>query len=221
MSATGFELTPRASFMGTLPLVQSEQPLDAPGRAQSELEVSSARLRLLLDLTNSMVATGDLNDVLREVTIGARRVMRSDFAMLALLDSEGGRLHVNAFDLPDATMLDQEALDSLAEALGGRVFPSGKPWTGNSNELAQTGMQADPQWVMFQSCCALPLVTRDGILGILALSKREEIDYSQDELDFLMQVSSQVAIAVERSLVQSELQKAQGKCWRGEDSPRR
>jgi len=207
MSVAGFGLTPQA-FMSRLPQVQLEQPLET-SRRESELDVTNARLRLLLDLTKSMVATVELNDVLRKVTVGARRVMRSDAAVVALLDSETGRLHASAFDFSEGTMLDDEAVNSSVEILGARVFSTGKPWAGHAGDLVQIGVEADPKWAAaaFRNSCVLPLATRDQVLGILALSKREGIDYTQDELDFLMQVSSQVAIAVENALVHGELRK--------------
>jgi formate hydrogenlyase transcriptional activator len=61
---------------------------------------------LLFDPTNSVVANLERDDLLREVTVGATRVIRSDFAMAGLLDSESGRLQIKAFDLPDNIMLD-------------------------------------------------------------------------------------------------------------------
>src|SRR5271169_4036705 len=207
MSVAGFGLTPQA-FMSPLPQVQLEQPLET-SRRDSELDVTNARLRLLLDLTKSMVATVELNDVLRKVTVGARRVMRSDVAVVALLDSETGRLHVSAFDFSDGTMLDDEAVNSSVEILGARVFSTGKPWAGHAGDLVQIGVEADPKLAAagFRNSCVLPLATRDQVLGILALSKREKTGYTQDEVDFLMQVSSQVAIAVENALVHGEVRK--------------
>lgn len=208
MSVAGYALTtPRVPFISPLPHMQSETPLET-SRRESELEVKSARLGLLLDLTKRMVADVELNDVLREVTIGARRVSRSDVAVVALLDSETGRPRVNAFDFSDDTMLDDEAVNSLGQALGAHVFSTGKPWAG-SVEFAQMGVNSDPKLAAadFRNNCVLPLVSRDQVLGILALSKREGTGYTQDELDFLMQVSSQVAIAVEDARIHGELRK--------------
>ena len=45
------------------------------------------------------------------------------------------------------------------------------------------------------------------MLGILALGKHEDTPYTRDEIDFLVQVSSQVAVAIENALVYRELRK--------------
>lgn len=181
--------------------------LERSRRTQSELDVQSARLKLLIDLTNSVVANLDLNDLLREVTVGARRVIRSDFAVVGLLDPESGRLQVNAFDLQDDIMIDSEAVDSLAAAIEARAFTSGKSWSGRTEDLPMD--EDDPRWASagFKNTCILPLAGRDQVLGILAMSKREDTTYTEDEVDFLTQLSSQVAIAVEKALVYGELRK--------------
>jgi formate hydrogenlyase transcriptional activator len=158
-----------------------------------------------------MVAHVELNDLLRDMTIGARRLMQSDFVSLALLDSQSGQLRVNASEFADDTMLDAEAVNSFVETLAAHVFSTGKPWTGISAGLVvDLDLNDDLKWAAegFKSgCCIVPLVIRDRVLGILALGKCEKIAYTQDEIDFLTQVSGQMALAVESSLVHGELRK--------------
>ncbi len=158
-------------------------------RDQSELEVQSARLKLLGDLSNGVMANLHANELLREVTEGIRRVIPSDFALVGLLEFESGEVCVNACDMAEETMLAKEAVDSLGEMFGARVFSTGKPWIGNSEEFDQA------------------LAGRDRILGVLALGKHEDIAYTKDEIDFLLQVSSQAAVAIENALVYGELRK--------------
>jgi len=178
-------------------------------RNQSELEVQSARLKLLGDLSNGVMANLHASELLREVTAGIRRVIPSDFALVGLLESESGRVCVNACDMAEDSMLAIEAVDSLAEMFGARIFSTGKPWIGNSEEFDQVDAEVDPQCAVagFRNSCVVPLPGRDRMLGILVLGKHEDTAYTRDEVDFLVQVSSQVAVAVENSLVYGELRK--------------
>jgi transcriptional regulator with GAF, ATPase, and Fis domain len=215
MSVAEFGPRSQTTFMSALPQMRLEPRAGRHEASwhslQSALDLKSARLKLLLDITNSMVAHVEVNDLLREVTIGARRLMQSDFAILALLDSQSGLLRINASEFADDTVLDAEAVNSFVETLAAHVFSTGKPWTGISAGLiVGLDLNDDLKWaaVGFKSgCCILPLVIRDRVLGILALGKRERIAYTQDEIDFLTQVSGQMAIAVENSLVHGELRK--------------
>ncbi len=186
--------------------VANAMSLEKSRRTQSELDTKSAQLKLLLDLTNRVCANLEINDLLREVTMGARRVIRSDFAMMGLLDAENGRLQLSAFDLGGDSVLDQEAANSLAELLGAHVFSTATPWAGKAEEavpIAGNLLHA----AGFKNCCILPLISRDQVLGILAMGKIENTAYTSDEVDFLTQVSSQVAIAIEKALVYGELRK--------------
>ncbi len=182
--------------------------LERSRRTQSELDVKSARLRLLHDLTQKAVANLPFNELLQEVTAGARRVIPSDFALVGLVDPESGRTQVSAFDLPDNSMLDKVAVESLGEMLGARVFATGKPWAGKAEGLAPLH-ECDPKWASagLKQSCVLPLVGRDQLFGILAMGKLADNAYTRDEIDFLMQVSSQVAIAIENALVHGELRR--------------
>jgi len=183
--------------------------LESSHHVQSELDVKTARLRLLLDLTNTMVGSAEFKDVLREAAIGTRRLMRSDFAILGILNSDNSRLDVKAFDLADDAGCEGEAVDSLEEILDSFFCSTGKSWAGKATDFAQIYEKADPKWTAagFKHSCVLPLVSRDQVRGVLALGKREGTTYTQDELDFLKQVSSQVAIAIENSLVRGEPRK--------------
>ncbi len=69
-------------------------------------------------------------------------------------------------------------------------------------------MHYDSEWASrFDNSCVLPLVSRDRIVGILALGKREETPFTTDETDFLTRVSSLLALAIENVLVSGELRK--------------
>jgi formate hydrogenlyase transcriptional activator len=183
--------------------------LERSQREQAELEFRSARLKLLRELTNSLASNHDLNDVLREVTDRVRPLMLSNFALLGLLDIDSGRVQVNAFDLPGDMPFDEEALDALAGALGAQVLDTGKPWTGTSGELARVDAMSTPLWATagFERVCVLPLLSRGQALGILAVGRPQGMPYKADEIDFLMQVSSQLAATIQSAVLLGELQK--------------
>ena len=168
--------------------------------AQSELCVMCERLNLLHELTNSLVANPNLDDLLTAVVAGARRVIQSDFAILGLVDPERGRRGLNAFDVHDETALDRKAVDSLVEMLTARVLSVGKLSAGEAEDLASRSAEGDQNWVVagFKRSCVLPLVSRDQPLGILVMGRRENTAYTQDEIEFMLFLSRQAAMAVER-----------------------
>jgi len=56
-----------------------------------------------------------------------------------------------------------------------------------------------------QSSCLLPLISRNRILGVLGLARQTEYAFRQEEVAFLAQVASQVAIAVENALAYGQI----------------
>src|SRR5229473_1457877 len=61
-------------------------------RASEELQSKNDRLQLLLDVTNQVVSTLELRDLLRAVSHDVRRVMQCDYAGLSLPDAENKQL---------------------------------------------------------------------------------------------------------------------------------
>lgn len=175
--------------------------------AQSELCVMCERLNLLHALTNSLVANPNLEDLLTAVVAGSRRVIQSDFAILGLVDPESGQLRLNAFDVCNETALDRKEVDSLVEMLTARVLSVGKLSAGEAEDLASRSAEGDQNWVVdgFKRSCVLPLISRDQLIGILVMGRRENTAYTKDEIEFMLFLSRQAAMAVERVGPRGEL----------------
>ena len=101
MSIAEFAITPKL-FVNALPRVpfdlyreRSEIMAGNEDRDTPELDVNRARLELLRDLTRS-ASSLPINDVSDQVTTTVRKVMRSDFAFLALLHDQARPAFVSA-----------------------------------------------------------------------------------------------------------------------------
>ena len=166
------------------------------------------RLKLILDVTNSVVSNLELRDVLRAVSASLRRVMRCDLAGVALPDEGSSSLRRFVLDFPESKgFMTEETLVSMDATIGGRVFQTGKPWTGNTADLTRLGLDNDP--AMAEGCkagCVLPLISRDRVLGILGMARLEENPFTPDEVELATQVAAQVAIAVENALAFGQIE---------------
>ncbi len=74
----------------TLAALRAVMSSDASSR--KDLTDGRDRLTLLLELTNSLVSKLELRDVVTEVMRAARRIMRSDSAVVALPDARSRHL---------------------------------------------------------------------------------------------------------------------------------
>ena len=174
-----------------------------------ELEQKNRRLTLLLDLNNAVASNLELRELLRAMSGSVREVMKCDGAGVALPDVETHQLRVYALDLPvsKAAMREGYAI-SLDDAIAPiRVFRTGKPEVVTCSPGDSTPQDIPDAAIAegVRSMCFLPLVSRGRILGILTLARREPPFFTQDEVDFLMQIANQLALAVENALAYREI----------------
>ncbi len=168
---------------------------------QQQLTRAHDRLHLLLEVNNSLVAHLDLRPLFQATAATLRRVMPCDDVGVALSDVESQQLRLYALDFPAGQgSLQEDMLIPIEGSASGRVFQTGKPlalsgraW--RDSEIYQVGAMEG-----FQSGCFLPLINRHRVLGVLQLARLQEQVFTQDDVDFLGQVASQVAIAVDNAL---------------------
>jgi formate hydrogenlyase transcriptional activator len=185
-----------------------KQSNDVLQTTQAELRSEKNRLKLLLDLNNSIVSNLELRDLLRVISASVRRVMRCDSVGVNLPDPETGELKLYALDFPRAKGFLREQMLRPPDSLPGRVFSTGQPLTFNLPDTLLPNPEADLHLLEgedLQSGCWLPLISRDRVLGVLGLSRLDATPFSPEDVLFLMQVASQVAIAAENALAYGQI----------------
>ena len=166
------------------------------------------QLKLTLDLTNQVVSNLELHDLLHAASGSVRRVMQCDAAAVMLVDSGGTHLRVHALDFPESRGIFTEGvLVPIEGSTPGDAFKSGKPVVVNRLDPAEMPphMYRKAVGEGLNSFCDLPLISKDKLLGILAVGKRTENAFDENEVAFLTQVANQVAIGVENALAYSEI----------------
>jgi formate hydrogenlyase transcriptional activator len=170
-----------------------------------ELARQNNRLTLLLDLNNALVSNLELRDLLRAMSANVRRVMECDGVGVALPDLESNELRLYAFDFPDN---DDIAHDPIASNLApASVFRTGRPQVINRID-PRAGNHDIPARALaagIKCVCYLPLASRGRTLGVLILGRLSENVFTQDEVDYLMQMANQLALAVENALAYREI----------------
>ena len=174
-----------------------------------ELARQNQRLSLLLDLNNAVVSNLELRDLLSAMSANVRRVMECDGVGVALPDLAATELRLYAFDFSGSTGIVPEELTvpldgTLAPA---RVFQTGNPEVLNRIDRRENNSDIPKQALAggVQCVCYLPLASRGRILGVLLLGRRNENVFTQEEVDFLMQMANQLALAVENALAYREI----------------
>ena len=181
-------------------------------RLREDVRHERDRLRLLLELTNSMTSKLDLRHLVESLSTNLLSVTRCDFCALLLPDADSGDLRVTTLYNPEPRgSLCDGTLIPIHGSICGKAFRTGK--TQHFDHFEDVRDDPDSfgnsvgrrfyQRVMAEgllSGCDLPLIGRNGVVGVLAALKRSERAFSNDDVAFLEQVAGQVAIAVENAL---------------------
>jgi formate hydrogenlyase transcriptional activator len=166
------------------------------------------QLKLILDLTNQIVSNLEFQDLLRAASASVRRVMRCDAAAVMLADAEAKHLRVHALDYPEGRGIFTEgSLVPIEGTMPGDAFRNGKPIVVNRLDPAEMPPEMYNKAMAegLNSFCDVPLISKSRLLGVLAVARREENAFDEDEVAFLIQVANQVAIAVENALSYREI----------------
>jgi len=192
-------------------------------RLEQELKHQRDRLRLLLDLNNRVVSNLDLRQLFQVSSTELRRIMECDFVGLALPESGGKQLRQHMFEYSQGQgSMYEGRLLPVEGSSSGVAFRNAKPFILQSAEQAredleicgEPGGEAFDHRVLaegFQSGCFLPLISRNHVLGVLQLTRQEEHAFDQQDVDFLSQIASQIAIAVDNALNYKQLTEARAR----------
>jgi formate hydrogenlyase transcriptional activator len=179
---------------------------------EEKLRYERDRLRLILEITNSMTSKLDLRRLVEALSTNLLSVTRCDFCALLLPDPDSGELRLITLYNPQAQgSLCDGTIIPIHGSVCGKAFRTGKTQHFDSFEevrhdpegLGNDAGRSFYQHVMDEglvSGCDLPLIGRGGVIGVLTALNRSERAFDQADIAFLEQVARQVAIAVENAL---------------------
>jgi formate hydrogenlyase transcriptional activator len=175
---------------------------------ERELQHERDRLRLLLELNNSVASHLDLRKVFGTISSELRRVFKCDFVGLALPETSGAYLRQHMIDFPESKgLLKEGALYPMAASCSGLAFRSGKPVLLNKLSEGDSIWSSDQVFYKrvseegpFRSGYFLPLIARDQTLGVLQLTSRDERSIAAHDVEFLGQVANQITITLKNAL---------------------
>src|ERR1700722_4669190 len=130
--------------------------------ATPELRSERDRLKLLLDMTTTLVSTLECRDLLRTVSASIRQVMHCDIVGVWMPDVERVHLRQLAMDFPASRgFAKEDALHPIEGSVIGAVFKAGKPVVLNlSSEQMADYVSTEVRAEGLESGCALPLISR-------------------------------------------------------------
>jgi formate hydrogenlyase transcriptional activator len=175
---------------------------------QRQLARERDRLRVLLEVNNATISKLDLHALLNAISASLRRVIHHEYTSLALFEPATNQMRVLAIDFPQGKGLIREEMTvPLDGSMAGKAFRVRQPLVldraamEDFDSLASRLMCAEG----VRSVVCMPLITHDRALGTLSLASLRDAAFQQGDVDLLVQVAGQVAIAVENALAFQEI----------------
>ena len=165
------------------------------------------RLQLLLNLTNRITSNLEFRELLRSISANIREVMECDMVGVCLPDPSAGKNRVYALDFPQGKGLIREELFTAQSGASTGILETLKPTIViTSDPKAVPPEKYDVIMAEgLKAYCVIPLVNRGRALGVLAIGRTSEGSFTPDDVEFLTQVSGQIAIATENALAYQEI----------------
>jgi formate hydrogenlyase transcriptional activator len=202
---------PRAAELAFLERVASEFAVAVQSfLARQEAVRERDRLRTLFEITNALVSKLALEELFSAISAQLSSVIRHDFASLMLRHQAGG-LEMVALHFTGPQLFEKEEHDGPIDPEGmpsAEALATGKPVIIRDVDLDRYPSPRLRRFLElgYKSACSVPMVTGDAALGTLEIARTTGEPWTEDDVEFLVQVANQIAIAVENALSYRQLQ---------------
>jgi formate hydrogenlyase transcriptional activator len=166
------------------------------------------RLQMLFDLTNALVSKLSPDELFSALSEQLQKIVVFDIAAFTLLDNKSGELLIRGIHFDRDLGLEITRTAARPEGLpAAEALSTGNPVVMDTIDLQRFPSPLYKRWADagFRSSCSIPLTTRNSTMGTLELGRRSNKRFSDEDVELLVQVARQIAIALENSLAYREL----------------
>jgi len=188
-------------------VLESEIAASEAARYRQQLEKERDRLGLLLEINNQIIMKKDLNELFQSASQTIRKHFGNDCTGFWLRDGESHQYDCAVLEFPTrkGSQEDNPVLtpaDADLERMEDRI-----PRIWNEEEIE--GVSAPALRALksesIKSLITAPLVTAQGVVGMMALGSHQPHYFSQADLDLLLQVENQMALALDNAIAYGRL----------------
>ena len=193
--------------------MDNTRPLPQTGdlrRSFTLLRRTADRLQRILEISQILTSTYDLDELLQIILAAATELTRTETASILLLDESSAELRFAAStgSYRDKLMTMRVPVDG---SLAGTILRSGEPMVFENVQQDPRHFDAIDKQIAFESRSMLgvPLLMRNRSVGVLeAWNKLDSSPFSEEDGQVLMTLAAQAAVAIENARLVTALQKA-------------
>ncbi|MDN5942298.1 MAG: sigma 54-interacting transcriptional regulator, partial [Nitrospira sp.] len=179
--------------------------------AQRQLQYERDRLRLLLEVSESIASHRDLEELFRDLAQRLPQIVPFDYINVVLHESTRNVMRLCFLVTSRPSTISPGLELPIDESPGGLVWKTQQPLIVNdvSQEPRFTKLMAMLQENGVQTFCAVPLTTAQRRLGAMGFGGLQRRTYQETEINFMQQVANQVAVAMDNALHAESARSAQ------------
>ena len=154
-------------------------------------------------INNALVSNLDLKALFVAISESLREVLHNDYTSLALHDKERDRLRIFALDFPSGSGLVREAMDiPLEGSRSGKAFTERRPVLIKHFDAPEFDSEVSKRLSRegLRSGMSIPLVSNQGPIATMTLASRRDNAFTESDVELMVQIGVQVAIAVENAM---------------------
>lgn len=187
--------------------MESELAVGEMARYRQQLEMERDRLRLLLDINNQVIAKKNLHELFQSASQTILKHFRNDCAGFWLRDGESHQFDCAVLDFPNRTRTPEEnpILEPAADLLESMEDRLPRIWTEEETRNVSAPALRVLTTESIKSLITAPLVTAQGVAGMMALGSRQPHYFNQDDLGLLQQLENQMALALDNAIAYGRL----------------
>jgi signal transduction histidine kinase len=182
-------------------LIRTSEDLRAEISERRQAEQALLRRSEELAALNAIAATlsksFDLDDILNTTLDVASKVMDSDVIWVQLVDDDAGSLSLAAHRGFSHEMVARTRAIGLNETLTGRVARSGEPIVLDEIPDAPSNSSEASRWEGLHAFAAVPVTSRDKVVGVLGVSNLTPRHLSAEETELLTAIGREVGVVIE------------------------
>lgn len=172
---------------------------------QARLQSENDRLQLLLNLTKRITSNLELREVLRAIAANIREVIQCDAVAVSLPDLALGKSRLYALDFPGSKGFIAEELTVTISPMMKRALESLAPVIATTDDDLPVEIRDRVRAEGLKRICLIPLLNHDRIVGVLTIMRTTEALFAEEDVEFLMQASGQISIAIENAVAYREI----------------
>jgi PAS domain S-box-containing protein len=196
----------RTTYQGRPAVIGTLLDVTERRHAEEELRRKTERIAVISELGRIISSSLDIREVYDAFANGVKRLIDYDRISIALYDEERDAIRMHLVRTKGESKIPEGSWRPKKGTVIGYVIDTGKPFI-RRNALEEREFMEDEVIVPegLRSYVAVPLYSKGKVIGTFNLGSSRPDTYSEEDLEVLEDLSKQLAIAVENSLLYREL----------------